>query len=87
MSVVKLRVTDENKEFRKWLSQLKELGFTYEIVIESGNIQRVYVREDDNGDWSNIVYGRIYGSTHVSFKQRVFHPRVVKNKLIIDYHE
>ena len=85
--MVKLRVVDNNKDFCKWLEQLKALGYTYEIVIESGNIQRVYVREDDNGDWSDIIYGRIYGSTHVSFKQRVFHPRMVKNKLIIDYHE
>jgi hypothetical protein len=87
MSVIKLRVSDNNLEFMKWLEQLKALGFTYEVVIESGDIQRVYVREDDNGDWSNISYGRIYGSAHVSFKQRVFHPRVVRNKLIIDYHE
>lgn len=87
MSAFKLRVSDNNREFLKWLRQLKEFGFTYEVVIENGDIQRVYVREDDNGDWSNITYGRIYGSAHVSYKQRVFHPRVVKDKLIIDYHE
>jgi hypothetical protein len=87
MVVVKLRVSDDNLEFKKWLEQLKGFGFTYEVVIESGDIQRVYVREDDNGDWSNIIYGRIYGSKHTSFKQRVFQPRVVNNKLIIDYNE
>jgi len=87
MSMLKLRVSDNNREFLKWLMQLKAMGFTYEVVIENGDIQRVYVREDDNGDWSNITYGRIYGSAHVSYKQRVFQPRIVEDKLIIDYHE
>lgn len=85
--MLKLRVSDNNREFLKWLMQLKAMGFTYEVVIENGDIQRVYVREDDNGDWSNITYGRIYGSAHVSYKQRVFQPRIVEDKLIIDYHE
>ena len=85
--MLKLRVSDNNREFLKWLMQLKAMGFTYEVVIENGDIQRVYVREDDNGDWSNITYGRIYGSADVSYKQRVFQPRIVEDKLIIDYHE
>lgn len=82
-----MRASDKNKEFKLWLQQLKALGFTYEIVIEHGDIQRVYVREDDDGDWKHIQFGRVYGSTHLSFKQRVFHPRIVGNKLIVDYHE
>lgn len=82
-----MRAADENKEFKLWLNQLKTLGFSFEIVIEHGHIQRVYVREDDDGNWKHIQFGRIYGSPHLSFKQRVFHPRIVSDKLIVDYHE
>ena len=67
-----MRASDKNEEFKQWLQQLKTLGFSYEIVIENGQIQRVYVREDDDGNWKNITFGRIYGSTYLSFKQRVF---------------
>ena len=85
--VEKLMACNKNEEFSLWLAQLKEVGFSYEIVIENGAIQRVYVREDDDGNWGNILFGRIFGSAHLSFKQRVYQPRIVNDKLIIDYYE
>lgn len=83
----KIMASKGNEEFSRWLTQLKELGFSYEIVIENGAVQRVYVREDDDGNWGNILFGRVFGSAHLSFKQRVYQPRIVNDKLIIDYHE
>jgi len=83
----KLLVSKPNSEFMRWLAQLKEFGFNYEIVIENGAIQRVYVREDDNGNWTGILYGRIFGSPHLSFKQTIYQPRILNGKLIIDYND
>ena len=85
--VEKLMASQRNDDFLLWLEQLKEVGFSYEIIIENGAIQRIYVREDDDGNWGGILFGRIFGSAHLSFKQRVYQPRIVNNKLIIDYHE
>lgn len=85
--VEKLMTSRKSEEFELWLKQLREFGFSYEIIIENGAIQRVYVREDDDGNWANVIFGRIFGSAHLSFKQRVYQPRLVDDKLIIDYHE
>lgn len=85
--IEKIMASKKCDEFVLWLNQLKEVGFSYEIVIENGAIQRVYVREDDDGNWGNILFGRVFGSAHLSFKQRVYQPRIVNDKLIIDYHE
>jgi hypothetical protein len=69
-----------------WLKRVIEIGCSYEIVVEDGEIARVYVREGDDGDWSNITHGRIIGTKVLSFKQRVFMPRLVNGKFISDYN-
>ncbi len=74
-------------EFRLWLQRVVEIGCSYEVVIEDGQISRVYVRESDDGDWSNIDHGRIIGSKMLSFKQRVFMPRLLNGNFIEDYND
>lgn len=83
----KMLAAQPHEGFLLWLTQLKELGYSYEIVIDDGLIQRVYVREDDDGNWTGILFGRIFGSSKLSFKQTVYQPRIVNGKLIIDYNE
>ena len=86
MKPYKVPASNPSEEFLAWLERIKQFGFSYEIVIEDGFVQRVYVREDDDGDWRGIRYGRVFGTSHLSFKQRVYQPRIVKDKLIIDYY-
>jgi hypothetical protein len=84
--VKKISAKSPHKEFRLWLEQVKEVGFGYEIVIENGEVARVYVREGDDGDWSLINHGRVFGTKVISFKQRVFLPRLIDDKFIADYN-
>ncbi len=86
MKPERLPASNPGEEFLDWLERIKQFGFSYEIVIEDCFIQRVYVREDDDGDWKGIQYGRVFGTSHLSFKQRVYQPRIVNDKLIIDYN-
>lgn len=84
--VRKLSVAQPGKDFQTWLDRVIAVGCSYEIVIEKGEISRVYVKEGDDGDWSNIEHGRVFGTKVLSFKQRVFMPRLVDGKFIADYN-
>ncbi len=81
-----ITVVEKNKDFEKFLAQLRETGCSYEVVIEDGKISKLYVRVPDNGNWSDIRYGRILGSKVVSYKQTIYIPRVVDGKFIYNYN-
>ena len=83
----KLSAKYVHPDFRIWLERVIEVGCNYEVVIEGGEISRVYVREPDDGDWGNIDHGRIIGSKMLKFKQRVFMPRLINGNFIEDYNE
>jgi hypothetical protein len=82
-----ITVIEKNKEFEEFLTRLRETNCSYEIVIEDGKVSKLYVRIPDNGDWSDLRYGRIFGSKMVSYKQTIYLPRVVDGKFIFDYNE
>lgn len=84
--VLKLSTKAVNPEFKQWLERVTAIGSSYEIIIEDGEIVRVYVREGDDGNWANIGHGRVFGTKVLSFKQRVFFPRIVDGKFIADYN-
>ena len=81
-----ITVVEKNKDFEKFLAQLRETGCSYEVVIEDGKVSKLYVRVPDNGNWSGIRYGRILGSKVVSYKQTIYIPRVVDGKFIYNYN-
>jgi len=81
-----ITVVEKNKDFEKFLAQLRETGCSYEVVIEDGKVSKLYVRVPDNGNWSDIRYGRILGSKVVSYKQTIYIPRVVDGKFIYNYN-
>ena len=82
-----ITVKEKNKDFEAFLAQLRESGCSYEAVIVDGKITRLYVRIPDNGDWSDISYGRILGSKMLSYIEAVYLPRVVDGKFIYNYNE
>ena len=84
--VTKLSAKVVHPAFKLWLERAVAVGCSYEVVIEDGQITRVYIREGDDGDWSNIGHGRVIGTKMLSFKQRVFLPRMVDGKFIADYN-
>lgn len=84
--IQKLSAKVVHPEFKLWLKRVVETGCSYEVVIEDGEIVRVYVRESDDGNWSNIGHGRVVGTKVLSFKQRVFMPRIIDGKFIADYN-
>ena len=81
-----IRVDEGNKEFLTFLEQLKESGFSYDAVIENGNVIKVYARMVDDGNWKQIKYGRLVGSKVVSYIEVVYKPRVVDGKFIYNYN-
>ena len=81
-----ITVVEKNKDFEKFLEQLRETGCNYEVIIEDGEITKLYVRIPDNGDWSDIRYGRILGSKMVCYKQKIYIPRVGDGKIIDNYN-
>ena len=86
MVVMKLVAKAPHPEFLLWLEQVKAIGCSYEVVIENGEISRVYVRESDDGNWGTIEFGRVHGTKSLSFKERVFMPRLIGDKFIPDYN-
>jgi len=81
-----ISVKKRNKEFDDFLERLIQTGCSYEAVIENGNVTKLYVRIPDNGNWSDIRYGRILGSKVVSYKQTIYIPRIVDGKFIYNYN-
>jgi len=81
-----ISVKKRNKEFDDFLERLIQTGCSYEAVIENGNVTKLYVRIPDNGDWSDMRYGRILGSKVVSYKQTIYIPRIVDGKFIYNYN-
>jgi len=86
MTVKYIRTDGENGEFRRFLEQLKESGFSYDAVIENGNVIKVYARMVDDGDWKHVKYGRLVGTKVVSYIEVVYKPRVVDGKFIYNYN-
>lgn len=81
-----ITVVEKNEDFEKFLEQLRETGCNYEVIIEDGKVTKLYVRIPDNGDWSDMKYGRILGSKVVCYKQTIYIPRVVDGKFIYNYN-
>lgn len=77
-----MKASHPHEDFLLWLAQLRELGWTYEIVVEDGYIDKVHLRMPDDGDWSNVRFGRIIGSKVVCYKQMVYLPRLIEGKFI-----
>jgi len=82
-----VRTDDNSPEFRLFLERLKEAGFSYDAIINDGNIIKVYARMVDNGDWKKIKFGRLLGSKVVSYIEVVYLPRIVDGKFIYNYDE
>jgi len=84
--VEKISVRNKPKEFIDWLERLKLAGFSYELIIEYYYIERVYVKESDDGNWKNISHGRVIGSSGMGYKQTTYMPRMVDGKFIYNYN-
>lgn len=92
MKVTYLTTDRPNHEFNLWLSQVREMGWSCEIVVEGNRIDKIHVKmpaekDNSNGDWRDVEYGRIILSKVVSYKQKVFLPRIVDGKFIYNYSE
>lgn len=72
-------------EFEQWLKSLEENNCAWEAIINEGYIMRVNVDVPDNGDWSDLEYGRVQGSGGLRFKQKVFQPAMLGNKFTVNY--
>lgn len=86
MTVKYVRTDEENTEFRRFLEQLKESGFSYDAVIENSNVIKVYARMVDDGNWKRVKYGRLVGTKVVSYIEVVYKPRIVDGKFIYNYN-
>ena len=81
-----ISVQDRPREFMVWLKRLELAGFSYEIVVEDYLIKRIIVREPDNGFWKDVCYGRILGSEMISYKQKIYIPRMVDGNFVYNYN-
>jgi hypothetical protein len=82
-----ITVAEKNKDLLTFLKRLIETGCSYEVAIEDGKITNIYVRIPDNGDWSEVRYGRILGSKVVSYIQTTYRPRIVDGNFIYNHNE
>lgn len=82
-----VRTDDNNPEFKLFLERLKESGFSYDAIVNDGNVIKVYARIVDDGNWKNVKFGRLLGSKMVSYIEVVYLPRIVDGKFIYNYDE
>jgi hypothetical protein len=80
-------VAEKNKDLEKFLQQIVELGYSYEVVVEQGNITKIYVRAPITDGWGDLWYGRVLGSKVVSYIETTYRPRIVAGKFINNYNE
>ena len=80
MQSKKLLVRKDNPDFLKWIKSLEEKKLNFEIVIEKGLVNLVYVVEPDNGDWSNLLFGRVIYSAGTTVRQKIYKPVLIDGK-------
>jgi hypothetical protein len=68
--VQRITASDQPPAFTAWLKQLIGSGLRYEIIINDGLVTCVYVDEPDNGDLSDVKFGRVVGCGTDAFKQK-----------------
>ena len=85
----KIQINNMPDSFIDWIESLIKFGYGCEIVINDGEVNHVVVKMEDNGDWSDVKFGKVILSEGVRFKQRIFKPAIVNNKFIenIDVNE
>jgi hypothetical protein len=83
MEKQKIHVENVPESFKEWIESLREIGYSIDIIINSSLIERVNVRIPDNGDWSDIEFGKIVMNSYVSHKEKVYKPYLMKNELVL----
>lgn len=84
-NIEKLRANKRPKEFNDWIDSLRREGYKATVVIVKGLINHVEVEEADNGNWDEIMFGRITLSDKVAIKQRVYKPILYNGIFIKNY--
>ena len=85
MLIHKIDIRNLPEEFKKWLDELLARHANYEMVVSKYKITHVYVRYPDDGNWNDLKYGRVVVSNNIRYKQIVYKPAIVGDKVYINY--
>lgn len=83
--ITKIQVSNLPQEFLLWLERVKIIGYQYEVLIDHGYVTHINVYEADNGDWSDVQFGKIMGSGLLAIKQKVFKPVILNGNFLENY--
>lgn len=86
MTAMLIEASKKPREFDEWLFSIETNCWMFEVVINEGYIMKVLVHQPDNGDWSDVEYGRVEGSNGLRYKQKVFQPAILGDKFIVNHN-
>lgn len=84
-NIEKIRANKRPEKFNDWIDSLRREGYKATVVIVKGFINHVEVEEADNGNWDEIMFGRITLSDKIAIKQRVYKPILYNGIFIKNY--